>query len=198
MERIGLFGGTFDPPHLGHLILASVICEALALERVLFVPAADPPHKKARQVTAADHRLAMLHAALDGDSRFAVSLIDVLRPGPHYSVDTVACARAEHPGGTLFFLMGSDSLADLHLWYRPDLLVEDCALAVLRRPGAPVDLAALESVTPDIHSRVIVVDGPGIAISASMIRERVGAEQSIRYLVPDAVREYIDIHRLYR
>ncbi len=197
MERLGLFGGTFDPPHVGHLILASVISDALALERVLFVPAASPPHKSARQITPAEQRLAMLHLALEGDARFDVSLIDVLRPGPHYSVEMVRQARAEYPDSGLYFLMGSDSLLDLHRWYRPDLLIAECMLAVMERPGAPLDWVSLESGLPGLQDRTVVVEGPLVALAASMIRNRIRTGQSVRYLVPDSVHDYIHAEGLY-
>ncbi len=198
MERLGLLGGTFDPLHIGHLILASIAAEALALDAVWFVPAADPPHKQGRAITPAEHRLAMLALGIAGDSRFALSRIDVDRPGPQYSVDMVALAQALQPQAALFFLLGSDSLVDLPHWYRPDLLLSRCTLGVYRRPGVPLDMAALEARLPGLHGRVVWVDGPGISLSASAIRERVRAGQSIRYLVPESVRVYIQAHQLYR
>jgi len=197
MERLGLLGGTFDPLHVGHLILASIAADALALEVVWFVPAADPPHKQGRAITPARHRLAMLALGIAGDSRFALSTIDVDRPGPHYSADMVALAQEQAPQAALFFLLGSDSLADLPGWHRPDLLLGRCTLAVYRRPDAPVDMAALEARLPGLSERVIWVDGPGVSLSATAIRERARAGRSIRYLVPDSVRAYIEAHRLY-
>ncbi len=197
MERLGLLGGTFDPLHIGHLILASVAAEALALDAVWFVPAADPPHKQGRPVTPASHRVAMVALGIAGNPRFALSRIDVDRPGPHYSADMVALAQQQAPQATIFFLLGSDSLADLPTWHRPDLLLARCQLAVYRRPSAPVDMMALEARLPGLTGHVIWIDGPGVNLSASAIRERLQSGHSIRYLVPETVRTYIDTHHLY-
>ncbi|NPV66850.1 MAG: nicotinate (nicotinamide) nucleotide adenylyltransferase [Anaerolineae bacterium] len=197
MERLGLLGGTFDPLHIGHLILASMAVEALALDAVWFVPAADPPHKQGRAVTPASHRLAMVALGIAGNPRFALSRIDVDRPGPHYSVDMVALAQQQAPQAAIFFLLGSDSLADLPTWHRPDLLLARCQLGVYQRPEAPVDVAALEAHLPGLSGRMIWIEGPGISLSASAIRERLQGGRSVRYLVPETVRTYIDAHRLY-
>lgn len=197
MERLGLLGGTFDPLHIGHLILASVTAETLALDAVWFVPAADPPHKQGRAVTPASHRLAMVALGIAGNPCFALSRIDVDRPGPHYSADMVALAQQQAPQAAIFFLLGSDSLADLPTWHRPDLLLTRCQLGVYRRPEVPVDMAALEAHLPGLTGRVTWVEGPGIHLSATTIRERLQAGRSIRYLVPETVRTYIEAHHLY-
>lgn len=198
MGRIGLFGGTFDPPHVGHLILASVISDALALDEVWFVPAADPPHKQGVVISHADHRLAMVRLATHGDRRFQVSLIDVSRPGPHFSVDMVALAQAARPDSDFFFLMGSDTLRELPHWFRPHELLAHCTLAILKRPEYPVVLDEMEARLSGIKQRSQMVDGPGITVAASMIRERVAQGLSIRYLVLDSVADYIDAQGLYR
>lgn len=198
MERIGLLGGTFDPPHLGHLILAAVAADALSLDAVWFVPAAEPPHKQGRHLTAIAHRLEMLRLALADNPAFLISRLDVDRPGPHYSVEMVALARAQRPQTMWFFLMGEDSLRDLPRWHQPERLLTLCDLAVLRRPGASVDMAALSAQLPDVADHVIFLDGPGVMISATEIGERVRAGRTIRYLTPDPVREYIAARRLYK
>ncbi len=198
MERIGLLGGTFDPPHLGHLIMASVMADALGLSRVWFVPAADPPHKQGRRITRAAQRVAMLRLAIAPDERFALSLIDIERPGPHYSVDMVALARQREPDARFYFLMGSDSLQDVPHWYAPERLIALCELAVLERPGYPLDLTAVEEALPGITARTVPVEGPGIMLSATAVRARVQAGESIRYLVPSAVERYIEAEGLYR
>lgn len=197
MERLGLFGGTFDPPHLGHLILAATCADALDLDVVWFVPAAQPPHKRNRHVSPVDQRLAMLDLALADNPQFAVSRLDVDRPGPHYSVDMVRLAQAQHPQAELTFLMGGDSLHDLPTWHAAAELLARCRVAVLRRPGDGVDLAALERVLPGISERLVFVEGPSLTLSASGIAARVRAGRSIRYLVPDTVRIYIEAHGLY-
>ncbi|GAB4570142.1 MAG: nicotinate (nicotinamide) nucleotide adenylyltransferase [Anaerolineae bacterium] len=197
MERIGLLGGTFDPPHIGHLILATVAYDALNLTRILFVPAADPPHKQQRRKSPIEVRLAMLERAIAGDSRFGISLVDVNRGGPHYSVDTVRLVQSAFPSSELYFLMGSDSLRDLPSWHEPDRLIQHCWLGVYPRPDAPADLARLTREIPDIVDRVIWVEGPGVLLSASQIRARVRGGLSIRYLVPESVRAYIVSRSLY-
>ncbi|MBN2470015.1 MAG: nicotinate (nicotinamide) nucleotide adenylyltransferase [Anaerolineae bacterium] len=198
MERLGLLGGTFDPPHLGHLILASVVADALALDQVWFVPAADPPHKQGRTITSAAHRLAMLRLVTEPDDRFSLSLIDIERPGPHYSVDMVAEACQREPEAQLYFLMGSDSLLDVPHWYAPEQLIALCELAVLERPGHPLDLDTVARDLPAIRGRVVPVAGPEVALSATQVRARVRQGQSIRYLVTPAVGHYIAAEGLYR
>jgi nicotinate-nucleotide adenylyltransferase len=197
MERLGLFGGTFDPPHLGHLILAAMCADALDLEAVWFVPAAQPPHKRDRRVTPIADRLAMLTQALADNPQFALSRIDVDRPGPHYSVDMIRLAQAQQPEAEITFLMGGDSLHDLPSWHAARDLLDLCRVAVVRRPGDSVDMVALEQSLPGIRQRIVFVDGPTMAFSASEIAARVREGRSIRYLVPEAVRVYIETHGLY-
>lgn len=197
MKRIGILGGTFDPPHYGHLILAELAAEGLALDCVLFVPAADPPHKGALRASA-EHRTAMVERAIAGNPRFSLSRVDLDRPGPHYSVDMLHLLRAEHPQAEFVFLIGGDSLHDLPTWSRPNELIALARLGVMRRPGSAPDLARLERDIPGIRARVDWIDGPQIEISASDLARRVSAGLSIRYQTPDAVRTYIEEHRLYR
>jgi nicotinate-nucleotide adenylyltransferase len=200
MSRIGIFGGTFDPPHLGHLIVAETCADALDLSRVLWVPAADPPHKQDRGISAAQHRLIMVDVAIAGNGRFALSRVDVDRPGPHYSVDMVALIAEKYPDAALYFLMGGDSLRDLPTWHQPDRLIAQCQLGVIRRPGDRVDeiRPALYDALPALRGHLHVIDAPLIAISGSEIRQRVREGQSIRYRVPGAVAVYIAAGGLYR
>jgi nicotinate-nucleotide adenylyltransferase len=195
--RLGVLGGTFDPPHHGHLILAEVARDQLKLERVLWVPAADPPHKQGQTITPADHRLAMLQIALRGNPNFMLSRADVDRPGPHYTVDLMDILASEYPQAAWFFLMGGDSLRDLPTWHQPSRLIEQCVLAVMPRPGVTYDLAELETRFPGIADRVTFLNAPQVDIAASEIVQRVLAGQSIRYLVPLGVEGYIETHRLY-
>lgn len=197
MERIGILGGTFDPPHIGHLILAECALDALHLNRLLFVPAADPPHKQDETITPVPHRLAMLERALNGNERFAISRADIDRPGPHYSLDMVQIIQAHYPQAELYFVMGGDSLRDLPKWHRPQEFIKHCWLAVMRRPGAAIDPAAHEAIIPGLAQRIIMIDAPLIDISSSDITARRVQRKSIRYLVPDAVLEYIETHHLY-
>jgi nicotinate-nucleotide adenylyltransferase len=199
---LGIFGGTFDPIHLGHLILAEHCREACRLDRVLFIPAGQPPHKSDRQITLGRERLEMVELAIAGHVAFAASSIELDREGPSYSANTLAALAREHPGAELFFLIGSDSLADLPLWYQPARIAELATIVVATRPGIErLDLAPLGGIlAPAAIERIEqhVVRIPLIQISSSMIRSRVAAGQSIRYLVPRAVECYVDSHGLYR
>jgi nicotinate-nucleotide adenylyltransferase len=198
MERIGLFGGTFDPPHIGHLILASVIAGSLKLDTVWFVPVADPPHKKHRMISSVVHRLAMLELALADNPLMRISRIDIDRPGPHYTADMVALASQQAQDSALFFLMGSDSLRDLPSWHNPQQLLEVCHLAVLRRPGVALSMSKLYRILPALEHRMVFVDGPGIDLASSSIARCVRDGHSIQYLVPESVRTYIIEQELYR
>lgn len=197
LPRLGVFGGTFDPPHVGHLILAQVALNALGLERVLFVPAAQPPHKQGQNVTAPLHRFAMLQRAIAGNPQFEISRVDMDRQGPHYTSDMLSILRAQHRGYDLFFLMGADSLSDLMTWRAPEWIIAQATLAVMRRPGTAVNLEVLETRLPGVRERVVLVDAPLIEIAASTLRQTIRNGHSIRYQVPDAVLEYITQQRLY-
>lgn len=197
MTRLGILGGTFDPPHYGHLILAELAADSLSLNCVLFVPAADPPHKGAPRASA-KHRTALVERAIAGNPRFALSRVDLDRPGPHYTVEMLRLLRQEFPEAELVFLIGGDSLRDLSLWSRPGELIRLARLGVMRRPGNTPDLARLEQDIPGVGERVDWIDAPQIDISATDIAHRVSAGLSIRYQTPDAVRAYIDAHDLYR
>ncbi len=188
MRRIGLFGGTFDPPHAGHLALAECAREQLALDRVLFVPAGTPPHKRGRRVSGAGQRVAMTRLAVRGNPAFRVSTLEVRRRGPSLTVDTLRHLRAAHPQARLYLLMGADSLDEFRGWHAPDAIRALATLAVARRPGAGRARGR----------RVVWLDNPGIELSSSDIRARVRAGRSVRYLVPDAVGAYLARHRLYR
>jgi nicotinate-nucleotide adenylyltransferase len=194
---IGILGGTFDPPHLGHLILAEAACDALELEQVLFVPAANPPHKHSLPITDVKHRVAMVLDAITNNPRFAMSEVDITRPGPHYTVDTLRILKEQSPDADFFFLMGGDSLHDIASWHEPAGIIARAKLAVMRRPGPAPDLSGLEARLPGITERVVFVDAPIIGISATLLRERLRLGRSIRYLVPEAVERYINTHALY-
>lgn len=193
-----MFGGTFDPVHVGHLIAAAEALRELALDAVAFVPAADPPHKRQATVTSADHRIAMLALAVAGNRHFAISRLDVDRPGPHYTVDMLTRIGAEHPDARLFFLLGSDSLADIPTWHEPHRLPSLATFVVFPRPGCEPETARLETAVPGLMAAVQWLPMPLIGVSGSDIRRRVAEDRSIRYLVPEAVGAYIERHRLYR
>lgn len=197
--RIGILGGTFDPPHIGHLVLAEYAADSLGLEHVLFVPAADPPHKRGRMKTPVEHRLAMLALAISRDARFILSRIDVDRPGPHYSNDMVRVVRQQFPDAELFFVMGGDSLKDLPNWDHPDVLIQLCKLAVMRRPPHENIYPAMhEDVLPGLQDRVYMVDAPQLEISSTDIADRLRSGRSVRYLMPETVQAYINAQLLYK
>jgi nicotinate-nucleotide adenylyltransferase len=197
--RIGVLGGTFDPVHLGHLVVAETAREAERLDRVLFVPAGRPWHRDRAPIASAADRLAMVEAAIAGNPGFAVSRVDIERAGPTYTVDTLEALLVQYPGARLIFLLGQDALAQLGNWRDPGRLTELCEIVAVSRPGAPpVDLAALHPLIPDAPLRVRLLETPLIGISATMIRARVRAGHSIRYLTPDPVVAYIAQRGLYR
>lgn len=197
-RSIGILGGTFDPPHIGHLILGEYAVEALNLDFLLYVPAADPPHKRNRDKTAVEHRLAMLQLALAGNDHFCLSRIDLDRPGPHFSLDMVRIVQAQYPGAALYFVMGGDSLRDLPTWHQPEELMELCQFAVMERPGDAIDPHAYDSVLPGLGQRVVMLKTPVLEISSTEIVSRLREGRSVRYLVPDSVLAYIAQNGLYR
>lgn len=197
-RRIGVFGGTFDPPHFGHLAIAQEAFCRLALERVLFVPAGQPPHKPGRPISPAHDRVAMLERAIAGNPAFEMRLTDVNRAGPSYTADMLALLHRElGPACDLYFIVGMDSLHDFPTWREPARILRLARLAAVSRPGYTADLATLERAIPGASDRVIVLEGPGLDISASELQRRVRVGLPIRYLVPDAVAEYVAEHRLY-
>lgn len=196
--KIGIFGGTFDPPHFGHLALAAAARDELGLDKVLWVPAADPPHKQGRPITPAADRLAMVKAAIAGQTGFEVSRVDLDRPGPHFTADMLALLARRYPGAELVFVMGGDSLRDLPTWGRPQEIVARATLAVLRRPGDRVDLPALEAVLPGLTDKVVFIDEPPMRHSGRAIRERAAAGQPLDGLVPPRVARLIAQRGLYR
>jgi nicotinate-nucleotide adenylyltransferase len=199
---IGIMGGTFDPIHLGHLAAADEAREVLGLERVLFVPAGVPPHKRDQDVSPAEHRLAMVEAAIAGNEAFEVSRTDMDRAGPSYTVDTVELlAAAERQGGrepNLTFILSAETLLELPTWHEPQRLLEQCRLAVVPRQGYPAPGRDwLTEHFPGHEERVVILGGARLEISSSSIRSRVAAGRSIRYLVPAQVAAYITGLGLY-
>lgn len=197
-RRVGVFGGTFDPIHLGHLILAEEARSQLQLDCVYFVPAADPPHKQERVITPVEHRIRMVELATATADFFWVSRVDADRPGPHYTTDMMPLLQAElGPETQLFFLMGSDSLRDLPTWRNPGWLLEHCCLVTFTRPGSEPDWAALERTFPGLRRHITLLEMPLLEISSTDLRARAQAGQTIRYQVPCAVEAYIRKYRLY-
>jgi nicotinate-nucleotide adenylyltransferase len=199
--RIGLLGGTFNPIHLGHLILAQQAVETLDLSRLLFIPCARPPHKTGAPPVAGEHRRAMIEAAIEGSLLFECSDIELQRGGVSYAVDTVRAVAAQHPGAELCFLIGADMLADLHTWKAVYELLALCRFVTFARPGfnaASLSAAArlLDPPWPE-RLRADMVSGRQVDISSTDIRYRVAEGLSIRYLVPREVELYIAEHGLY-
>ncbi len=196
--RVGVLGGTFDPVHLGHLILAEEARDQLDLSIVYFVPAGDPPHKRDRRLAPVDDRVRMIELAIAGNPTFRASRVDADRPGPHYTLDMVRIFQEQlPPGGELYFLMGYDSLAELPGWHRPAELLAACRLVALTRYDVPLDWDYLEASLPGIRQRVTLLDMPELEIASNQIQARVHAGRSIRYLVPEEVRRYIEQQGLF-
>ncbi len=198
MARLGVYGGTFDPPHLGHLCLAESAADALDLEQVIFVPAGHPPHKRDAVRVPIQHRLSMLELAIANNQRFTISRHEIDRPGPHYTVETMRLFVEQQPHDEWYFIMGGDSLRDLDQWARPDELIRLCKLAVIARKNFDAAPAMHEAAIPGITERVTMIDSPLIAVSSTGITERLLEGRSVRYLVPDAVLSYIKQYGLYR
>jgi nicotinate-nucleotide adenylyltransferase len=197
--RIGVFGGTFDPPHVGHLILAAEARDQLGLDRVLWVVTPEPPHKTGRAISPLSIRMELVQAAIFQDAGFVLSRVEVDRPGPHYSADTVQILAKQNPGVALFYLMGGDSLHDLPAWIRPQQFIACLAgIGVMRRPQDFVDLPWLERALPGITAKIHFVDAPLLEISSSSIRERIAEGRHFRYFLPSAVYDLIQAKELYR
>jgi len=192
--RLGLFGGTFDPIHLGHLILAEACREACALDRVWFVVAGSPPHKPGGRTPVAD-RLEMARIAVAGHEAFEVSEAEARRPGPHYSVETIEAIAAERPGDGLFFLIGADSLVDLPSWRQPEKIAALATLVVVNRPA--FDPPPAPDLGPGARP-IVDVSIPPIGIASHDLRRRLAEGRSIRYQVPRGVEAYIRAQGLYR
>jgi nicotinate-nucleotide adenylyltransferase len=194
--RVGVLGGTFDPVHIAHLVIAEHAREALSLDLVLFIPAGDPWRKSHREITPAEHRLAMLSLAVAGNDAFGVSDLELRRDGPTYTADTLAALAGERLDDEFWFIVGADALADLPNWHEPSRIVKHARLAVAPRDVQEANVVA--QGVAEFRERIDLFWAPRIELSSTGIRERVAAGGSIRYLVPDAVAAYIAEHRLYR
>ena len=198
MERLGILGGTFDPPHNGHRTLAAHSLRQLHLTGVLWVLTPNPPHKDRPGITPYTLRREMVHAAIAGNPAFILCEVESERPGPHYMVDTIAILQKRNPDEEYTLLLGEDSLRDLPIWHRPRDVLALCPLAVLRRPDRKADIAVLELLLPGIGARTTFLDAPPVDISSTEIRERVARGESIRGFLPAAVEEIILRCGLYR
>lgn len=199
-KAIGVYGGTFDPVHIAHLILAEEARAKLKLDRVLFTPDKCPWMKWYRSITAPQHRLAMLKLAVESNPSFHISTVDLVKPGPSFTVETLRTLK-QQMGETcsLYFLMGMDSLRDLHQWKEPQNIKLYAKTVALARPGCEEpDWEHLNELIPQARDNIILVKGPLIDISSTEIRHRVAQGLSIRYWVPEAVERYIYEHGLYK
>ena len=196
--RIGILGGTFNPPHLGHLVCAQEAYRELALDLVMLIPARIPPHKPVEDEPGVEHRLGLCRRAVEGDERFAVSDLEAGRAGPSYTVDTLEQLHSQAPDNELFLIVGGDVAAGLPRWHEPERVLSLSRLAVAKRRGTPRASVEAALRTLDAGERAHFFRMPRIGVSSTMIRRRVRAGQPIRYLVPDGVAGYIDEHHLYR
>jgi nicotinate-nucleotide adenylyltransferase len=197
--RLGILGGTFDPVHRGHLLLAAAVSDEVGLDRVLFVPAGQPWRKADRHITSAEHRLGMLQLALKGEETFEIATLELEREGPSYAADTLEVLRRDHPEDELFFIWGEDALADVSSWARPERILELATLVVARRAG--VERGAVEEAgqrLPGLLDGVVWLKMPLVDVTATVVRERVRRDLPIGDLMPPAVEAYIREHRLYR
>lgn len=199
-QRIGILGGAFDPPQMGHLILAEYSRETLCIDHILFVPVADHPVKQGETRLPVRHRLAMLERAIKDNSSFSISRVDIDRQGPHYSADTVKIIQGQYPQAQLYFVMGGDNLRSLPSWKRAQDLYQSCRLAVMKRADEDIAAAMHDDTLPGLSEKVDIVDVPMLSIwlSSTYVVERLRQNLSVRYLVPDNVLDYIAQHRLYR
>jgi nicotinate-nucleotide adenylyltransferase len=196
--KIGVLGGTFDPIHLGHLKVAEEVSASLTLDEIIFMPAGQPWLKADNLISPAEHRLEMIRLALASRDNFKLSTMEIERPGPTYTVDTMAELGRQLGSEELFFILGWDNLTQLPQWHEPSRLIELCHLvAVPRVDFPPPDLASLDAAIPGLSKRVILLNAPRIDVNASEIRRMVGEGLSIRNLVPEVVERYIKEHKLY-
>ena len=196
--RLGVLGGTFDPVHTGHLVLAEQAREQLRLDRVLWVPAGDPWRKAGETVSAAEHRIAMVRLAIAGNEAFEVSTTELDRSGPTYTVDTLHQLHSEYAAEELYFLLGLDALHDLPNWHSPAELIRLALLGVAQRGDSHPYPEELERLLPGLGERVRWVEMPRLDISGTELRRRASQGRTLRYLVPAAVEAYVQEHKLYR
>jgi len=198
VTRIGILGGTFDPIHYGHLVIAEDARVYLHLEKVLFVPAYQPPHKPQGSYSPFACRVRMVELALASNRHFALSLIETRLPLPSYTTDTIRALQTElGPDVEIYFIMGMDSLANILSWHKPAELLRLCRIVVAERAGYQVNIAALEESLPGLRERMALIDTPELSISSTDLQRRVRCRLSIRYQVPPAVERYIRKQRLY-
>ncbi len=192
--RIGIFGGTFDPPHLGHLILAAEATSQLNLDRLLWVLTPDPPHKRDQKLTPIEIRFELVQLSLKNDPTFEMCRVDLDRPGPHYTLDTVKLIKKVYPGSELYYLIGGDSLHDYPNWYKAgELLTELNGLGVMRRPGDQIYMSLLETQLPGISNKLQFIEAPLLEIASHQIRRRIRQNRPFRYyILPDVYQRILE------
>ncbi|BAJ63351.1 nicotinate-nucleotide adenylyltransferase [Anaerolinea thermophila] len=199
LSRVGVFGGTFDPPHMAHLALAEEALHQLNLSQVLWMITPNPPHKRGVEITPFVLRLEMLKEALKDYARFEISTLEAELPPPQYAVETVRLLREKLPDSELFYLMGEDSLRDLPLWHQPAKLVSLLdGIGVLRRPEVVLDWEILETSLPGLREKVFFFNAPLLQIASHEIRQRISSGQPYRYMVPEGVARIIEQYHLYQ
>lgn len=197
--KIGLFGGTFDPPHIGHLILASEAAHQLNLSRLLWMLAPDPPHKQNQSITSLSHRLEMLKRMIADNPLFEISYLEIDRPGPHYTIDTVRLLAQQELETDIILLLGGDSLRDIPTWRLPSELVTAVSkIGVMRRPSDSFDMPALEEKIPGLTEKVVFIDALLQNLSSQEIRRRALNGEAYRYYMLPSVYDYVEANRLYR
>jgi nicotinate-nucleotide adenylyltransferase len=195
-RNLGLIGGTFDPIHIGHLVIADRAMEQLELDALIFLPAGSPPHKRERQHTEPDHRIEMTRLAIEGRTEFSISELDVRPDRPSYTVDLLGEIQAENPDASLTFIIGGDSLRDFPTWHDPGGIIRIARLAVADRPDVEIPESVFDDV-PGLKEAVVSIRSPLLEISGTELRRRIADGHSARYLVPDAVLAYIEEHEIY-
>ena len=197
--KIGVLGGTFDPPHIGHMILADEAYQQLELSILLWVPVSTPPHKSGEIITDIHQRTNLVRLAIKDDPRFQLSRVDIDRPPPHYAVDTMRLLQNSYSDSDLIYLMGADSLNSLHKWHNPTKFVESCtALGIMHRSGSRIELEFIEERIPSIRGKIIFIKAPLIEFSASQIRTRIKNGLAFRYYLPKRVYKSIEANNLYK
>ena len=199
ITRVGVLGGTFDPPHNGHLLIAQQALTQLKLDQVLFAPTRQPPHKDVHAITPVEHRVEMVRLAIAGYPGFALSRVDVDRQGPTFTLDTMRLLRGQlGKSAELYFIMGMDSLANILTWRDPAKLIQICNLAVFARPGFQADLRDLEKAIPNLAASIVFLPTTAVKIAASDLQRRISAGLPITELIPTPVVKYIHEHKLYQ
>lgn len=199
LNKIGYFGGTFDPPHIGHLVLAAEAAYQFKLSRLHWVLTPEPPHKQEQDITPLNHRMAMLQSMVANNPTFEISRLEIDRPGPHYAVDTARLLAQQESSADIILLIGGDSLWDLPTWrFSSDLVAVVSKIGVMRRPGDFADLSPLEQKLPGVTEKIVFINALLQPVSSRELRRRIAAGEMYRYYVPPSVYDYIEENQLYR